>query len=51
MSDEQPTTNVGTDILFENDVVRLWRMRLAPGESSSCTGICTTTSSSTPTRA
>lgn len=34
MSDEQPTTNVGTDILFENDVVRLWRMRLAPGESS-----------------
>ena len=25
--------NVGTEVLFENDVVRVWRMRLAPGET------------------
>lgn len=28
------TTNVGTEVLFENDRVRVWRMRLAPGASS-----------------
>lgn len=28
------TTNVGTDVLFENDRLRVWRMALAPGESS-----------------
>jgi len=26
--------DVGTRILFENDRVRVWRMKLAPGESS-----------------
>jgi hypothetical protein len=26
--------NVGTRLLFENDRVRVWEMRLAPGESS-----------------
>jgi hypothetical protein len=28
------TTNVGTDVLFENDRLRVWRMALSPGESS-----------------
>jgi hypothetical protein len=27
------TTGVGTDVLFENDRIRVWEMRLAPGES------------------
>jgi len=26
--------NVGTKVLFENDRVRIWEMRLGPGESS-----------------
>lgn len=30
----EATTNVGTDVLFENDHVRVWRMRLEPGASS-----------------
>jgi quercetin dioxygenase-like cupin family protein len=30
----EPSTNVGTEILFENDVVRVWSMELAPGEVS-----------------
>lgn len=25
--------NVGSEVLFENEVVRVWRMRLAPGEA------------------
>ncbi len=29
-----PVTDVGTELLFENDVVRVWSMRLAPGEDS-----------------
>lgn len=29
-----PSKNVGTKLLFENDRVRVWEMRLAPGESS-----------------
>ena len=29
-----PSTNVGTELLFENDVVRVWSMELAPGEDS-----------------
>jgi beta-alanine degradation protein BauB len=28
------STNVGTELLFENDRVRVWQMLLAPGESS-----------------
>jgi beta-alanine degradation protein BauB len=28
------STNVGTELLFENDRVRVWQMVLAPGESS-----------------
>jgi hypothetical protein len=34
VSDSEPTTDVGTEILFENEVVRVWRMFLAPGASS-----------------
>jgi len=34
MSTAQPSENVGTHVLFENDVVRVWRMTLGPGESS-----------------
>lgn len=30
----QESTNVGTKLLFENDRVRVWEMRLKPGESS-----------------
>lgn len=26
------STNIGTELLFENDVVRVWDMRLKPGE-------------------
>jgi beta-alanine degradation protein BauB len=32
--DERPLGNVATRILFENDVVRVWEMTLAPGERS-----------------
>ena len=28
------STNVGTELLFENERVRVWQMDLAPGESS-----------------
>lgn len=31
----EPSTNIGTELLFENDVVRVWSMELAPGEDSS----------------
>lgn len=30
---EEPSANVGTRLLFENDRVRVWDLRLAPGES------------------
>lgn len=30
----EPSHNVGTKLLFENDRVRVWDMTLAPGESS-----------------
>jgi len=30
----KPSTNVGTELLFENDVVRVWSLELAPGEQS-----------------
>jgi len=29
----EPTTNVGTRLMFENDHVRVWDLVLAPGES------------------
>jgi hypothetical protein len=29
----EPTENVGTRLLFENDRVRVWDLALAPGES------------------
>jgi hypothetical protein len=32
--DPAPTTNVGTEVLFENGVVRVWRMFLPPSASS-----------------
>ena len=31
---EQPSARIGTDLLFENDRLRVWDMTLAPGESS-----------------
>jgi hypothetical protein len=34
MSAEVPSERIGTEILFENDRVRVWEMALAPGESS-----------------
>jgi quercetin dioxygenase-like cupin family protein len=34
MTAEVPSERVGTEILFENDRVRVWEMALAPGESS-----------------
>lgn len=33
-TDQEPTTDVGTELLFENDVVRVWRMFLRPGAAS-----------------
>lgn len=33
-SHQEASPNVGTKLLFENDRVRVWEMRLAPGESS-----------------
>jgi hypothetical protein len=30
----EPTTNVGTEVLFENEVLRVWRMFLPPGACS-----------------
>jgi hypothetical protein len=34
MTTQQPSHRVGTQILFENDRVRVWEMALAPGEAS-----------------
>ena len=31
---ERPVGDVGTELLFENDVVRVWSMELAPGQAS-----------------
>ena len=33
--DEGPSLDVGSDLLFENDRVRVWAMTLQPGETSS----------------
>ena len=33
-SDCTPSMDVGTEVLFENDVVKVWGMELEPGESS-----------------
>ena len=30
----EPSTNIGTELLFENDAVRVWSMELAPGQES-----------------
>jgi quercetin dioxygenase-like cupin family protein len=30
----EPSTNIGTELLFENEAVRVWSMELAPGEES-----------------
>jgi len=30
----EPRTNIGTELLFENEAVRVWSMELAPGEES-----------------
>jgi len=35
VTENDRSRQVGTELLFENDVVRVWRMRLAPGESCS----------------
>jgi quercetin dioxygenase-like cupin family protein len=32
--DDRPLGNVATKLLFENDLVRVWEMRLGPGERS-----------------
>jgi hypothetical protein len=34
MSDERVLGDVGSQIVFEDDRVRVWRLRLAPGERS-----------------
>ena len=34
MKDERPLGNVANKLLFENDLVRVWEMNLAPGETS-----------------
>lgn len=34
MSDERVLGGIGTRVLFENDRVRVWEMRLEPGERS-----------------
>jgi hypothetical protein len=34
MTDERVLGPVGTEVVFENDRVRIWEMRLAPGETS-----------------
>jgi beta-alanine degradation protein BauB len=31
---ERPVDEIGTELLFENDVVRVWSMELAPGQVS-----------------
>jgi quercetin dioxygenase-like cupin family protein len=30
----EPSTNIGTELLFENEAVRVWSMELAPGQES-----------------
>lgn len=30
----EPSTDIGTELLFENEVVRVWSMELAPGQKS-----------------
>ncbi len=30
----EPSPSVGTELLFENEVVRVWSMELAPGQQS-----------------
>ena len=34
MSQERVLGPIGTEVVFENDRVRIWEMRLAPGETS-----------------
>ena len=34
MADQRSIGDVGTKLLFENDRVRVWELRLAPGEES-----------------
>ena len=34
MSEQRVLGGVGTEVVFENDRVRIWQLRLAPGESS-----------------
>lgn len=34
MSEERVLGDIATKLLFENDRVRIWEMRLAPGEST-----------------
>jgi hypothetical protein len=31
---EEPVSEIGTELLFENEVVRVWSMELAPGQTS-----------------
>ena len=31
---DKPSSTVGTQLLFENDAVRVWDLRLAPGEGT-----------------
>ncbi len=33
-ANEEPSGDVATEFVFENEYVRVWRMDLAPGESS-----------------
>jgi beta-alanine degradation protein BauB len=34
MTMADPVAEIGTELLFENDVLRVWSMELAPGEES-----------------
>ena len=34
MTEERVLGPIGTEVVFENDRVRVWEMRLAPGEAS-----------------
>jgi hypothetical protein len=36
VADDRVLGGVGTRVLFENDRVRIWELRLAPGERSDC---------------
>jgi beta-alanine degradation protein BauB len=33
-SDDRVLGDIGTNVIFEDDVVRVWRLKLAPGEES-----------------